>query len=536
MAAKQRTVGMLAAMALLASPGLARGEATIEEVVVYQDRAQVTRSQQVDCAAKVAHFASLPSTLDHRTLWASVSGGPGQVVGLTHTEQASGPRPEAKALQDKIRVVDEQRVVESRQRDLASATEKKLNSFREQLRRVWGHQATDRKAPVRSWDAALDLLRQQALAAGLRRRKAETRRRQLQRQRNELYQQLTLIERKRRRTTYKVTALLQCAGRRTVRLSYVVPGATWRISYQFRANPARRKVTLVAQAVVQQGTGEDWTGVNLAVSTANLRRINTPPSIQRMKISTHKPVDTQKVLTRRFEHRRHLKAGKKKDKAQTARPGGARGAGKQRQGLAMKLQAARQVSVPSDGREVLVELTRKTLTAELTLETVPKLYPYVYRKASINNPFAFTLLPGPVEVHRGRAFVGRAQMKRRAPGEPFAFSLGVENQLQVHRYIKKEKLVKPGALSADYKLRHRYVIQLGNWTRRAQTVRVLENLPVSQARQVKVALSQDSTAPAQHNKTDGILTWVVRLKPRSKKKVVLDYTVKVPKDWKIYGY
>ena len=520
----------LACLTLWAAAALAG--APMESVVVYRDRAQVTRSQKVDCAGGEAHFTGLPSTMDAKTLWGSLSGGPGTVVGLTHTEEATGPRPEAKSLQKKIRALDVQMVDLSRQRSAAAASARKLSSFRSHMIRVWGHQATGKKAPTRGWDQALDLLRARALAASSRQRAANVKRRALQRQRNELSTKLALIRRKQRRTTYKVTAMLRCTGRRTVQLSYVVPGATWRVSYQFRAHPRRRKVTLVAQAVVKQGTGEDWKNVELSVSTANLQRKNIPPSIQPMRISTNKPRDTRKVLTRRFEHRRKLTA--KAPSGAAAQPGPA--ARTQRQGLAMRLRAARKVTIPSDGRRVVVELTRRTVSGDYSLETVPKLYPYVYRKVSINNPYAFTMLPGPVEIYKGNAFVGRAQLKQRATGEPFAFSLGVDNQLQVRRYVKVEKMEKAGALSSEKKLRHRYVLQLGNWTRRTQTLRVLENLPVSQVRKIKVSLSKDSTRPSAWNKTDGMLTWVLKLSPRSKKKVVLDYTIAVPKDYVVHGY
>ena len=518
-------------------PAMAQA-APIESVVVYADRAQVTRTQQVQCSSGEAHFTGLPSTLDPNTLWGSLSGG-GNVVGLTHTEQATGPRPEARTLQQQIRKLDVELVELSRLRNTAAAQEHKLRSFRGHMTRVWGHQATGKNAPVRTWDTALDLLRQRALAASKRRRQADIKRRVLQRKRAEHTTQLALIRRKQRRTTYKVTAMLRCTGRRTVRLSYVVPGATWRISYQFRADPQRRKVTLVAQATVQQGTGEDWKGVELAVSTANLQRKNTPPAVRRMEVTTREATDTRKVLTRRFEHRRHLRTSLKQaaEPRTTTAVDGKPAAATQRQGLAMRLRAASRATIPSDGRKVVVELTRRVVDGKFTLETVPKLYPYVYRKASIDNPFSFTMLAGTVEIYQGNSFVGRAQLKQRASGEPFAFSLGVENQLQVRRYVKLEKLEQAGALSSQKKLRHRYQLQLGNWTNKPQTIVVLENLPVSQVRKIKVTLSKkDATPPTRWNKTDGILTWELKLAPRSKKDVILDYTIAVPKDYVVTGY
>lgn len=522
----------LAASAAWAKP------APITSVVVYRDRAQVTRKQQASCAAGVIHFSGLPSTLHTKTLWATLSGGAGEVVGLTYKEEPTGPRPKAKTLQKQIRALDDRIVALDGEVKAARAVIDTLGNFRSHTHTIWGLQAAGKNPPVPSWEAALNLLRQRAVAAHKKQRQARTKQRGLRRERGRLAQELQLIRRQRRRTTNRVSVHLKCAGHRTVHLSYVVPGATWKMSYQFRADPARRRVTLVAQAAVAQGTGEDWDKVTVAVSTANLQRSNIPPGIARMRVTTNKPVDTRKILTRRFEHRRHLEVDKskksKKTEATTRKPPTA--AGEPDKGLAMQLTAAHKASIPSDGRQVMVVLRRKEVASRHFLETVPKLYPYVYDKVEVRNPFDFPMLQGRVELFVGRSFIGQAQLKLRAPGEPFAFSLGVNNRLQVKRYVKKEKLKGASTFGSKKQLRHRYVIQLGNWANRPQKVRVLENVPVSQVREVKVALSDDSAKPTKWNKTDGILTWEVKLGPRSKKKLILDYTVYLPKSYIVYGY
>jgi uncharacterized protein (TIGR02231 family) len=522
-------------------------KAPITSVVVYSDRAQVTRTQSVECKTKEALFAGLPSTLQPRSLWATLSGGPGEVVGLTREEEATGPRPEAKALQDQIRQIDDKIVALRDEVSAAAATTKKLESFRAHTRQIWGLQAAGKALPTGSWDQALDLLQRRSLAARRRQREAERKQRLLQRQRNQLKAELDLIRKKRRRTTIKVRALLRCrTGKRTVHLSYVVPGATWRMAYDLRLEPQKTtssdKVTLIAKAVVSQGTGEDWSDVSLAVSTANLQRKNTPPKIARLRVSTSEPTETRKVLTRRLEHRRHLKVKTKAGEAINGKDSGlAAGLPAARrpppeQALALSLNAARRLSVPSDGREVVATLRKRVVRATLSLESVPKLFPFVFRKASLTNPFDFPMLAGPVSLFSGRTYLGQTDGKLRAPGEPLAFSLGVDNQLQVHRYVKKQKLEGPGTFGSKKKLRHRYLIQVGNWTSRPQTVRVLENVPVSQVRDVQVRLSGDTTKPKSFDKTDGVLAWEVRLSPRSKRQLILDYTVVLPKSWEVRGY
>jgi uncharacterized protein (TIGR02231 family) len=519
--------------------------APITAVVVYADRAQVTRTQSVECASGEARFPGLPSTIDPKSIWATLTNdAAGSVQGVTVKEEATGPRPRAETLQQQIRKIDEENVARQGELEAASALESKLASMRSHLSTVWGRQATGAKPPVASWDAALDLLRKETLAAAERRRKAQVRQRELARERAKLYADLQTIEADRRRTTFTAIAFVRCKGRQPVQLSYVVPGATWRVAYQVRAEPGQSTASLRVLAIVEQGTGEDWTSTSLAVSTANLQRPNTPPDLATMRVSTQKPYDTRKILTRRFERRTHLEAGdgdgkpadKSKQEAKKDSGGAAGGEDGAEPGLAMQLAAAGKVTVPSDGRSVAVTLAEKSTRASYGLETVPKLYPFVYNRVAIRNPFSFPLLPGPVELFRGRSFLGNAALKLRAPGEPFTLSLGVNDQVQVNRWVKREQLEGAGTFGSTKKLHHHYTIQVGNWTTQPQTVRVLENLPVSQVHDIVVSLGDSATTPSAWNKVDGIMSFDLKVPARGKKVITVAYTVSLPKDYIVTGY
>ena len=52
------------------------------------------------------------------------------------------------------------------------------------------------------------------------------------------------------------------------RLRYLVDQASWAPSYNVRADAKREKVLLEYNASIQQKSGEDWTGVQMTLSTA----------------------------------------------------------------------------------------------------------------------------------------------------------------------------------------------------------------------------------------------------------------------------
>ncbi|NUU23605.1 MAG: DUF4139 domain-containing protein, partial [Streptomycetaceae bacterium] len=69
-----------------------------------------------------------------------------------------------------------------------------------------------------------------------------------------------------------------------VDLEYQVPGARWVQQYQLRLDPAMTGGTLVMRAAVAQRTGEDWTGVRLGLSTADLDRRTDLPELRSLRI------------------------------------------------------------------------------------------------------------------------------------------------------------------------------------------------------------------------------------------------------------
>ncbi|MGV3622640.1 MAG: mucoidy inhibitor MuiA family protein, partial [Archangium sp.] len=71
---------------------------------------------------------------------------------------------------------------------------------------------------------------------------------------------------------------LDGTGEAQVRASYLVPAAVWRPAY--RATLTGAQVTVEAEAVVWQHTGEEWTDVELAFSTARPTLGTTPPSLE----------------------------------------------------------------------------------------------------------------------------------------------------------------------------------------------------------------------------------------------------------------
>lgn len=74
-----------------------------------------------------------------------------------------------------------------------------------------------------------------------------------------------------------------------VELEYGVPGAVWVPAYRLTHRQGDGSGRLVLRASVAQRTGEDWTGVRVGLSTADLRRRTDLPRLRSVRIGRRQP-------------------------------------------------------------------------------------------------------------------------------------------------------------------------------------------------------------------------------------------------------
>ncbi|MER5640273.1 DUF4139 domain-containing protein [Kitasatospora sp. NPDC002227] len=78
-------------------------------------------------------------------------------------------------------------------------------------------------------------------------------------------------------------------GELEIELEYTVPGAHWVPTYRLSHRQGEEAGSLVLRAAVAQRSGEDWTGVRLALSTADLERRTDLPGLTSLRIGRAQP-------------------------------------------------------------------------------------------------------------------------------------------------------------------------------------------------------------------------------------------------------
>jgi len=325
----------------------------------------------------------------------------------------------------------------------------------------------------------------------------------------------------------------------TVRLNYLVSSVTWRPEYKLRAGKINEKVQVDYLANLKQHSGEDWTGVQLMLSTAQPMLNASPPDLAILEpilISRGSPGgppmptaqmpapdpfvqgagNAPKDLAKKIEQLQdkaqgnYTKGGSKEQKeaamwlneaasyAQNLDLMKTRDAIlRENQKLTKAVDPSRndgpsvtyhlqnKLTVPSRNDEQIIEVVKLNLTPKYYYKSVPVLNQHVYRLADLVNISEHVLLPGEATMYQGSDFVGRMPMPLVAVGEEFTAGFGVDTQLQIQRQLMDKSKTTQGG---NQVLKYEYRILVSSFKSQPVKLQVWDRLPKGDTERVNVSL------------------------------------------------
>jgi len=294
------------------------------------------------------------------------------------------------------------------------------------------------------------------------------------------------------------------AGRVTVRLKYVVTGASWGPRYNARYRPAEGTVRLELSGTVTQRTGEDWTGVDLLLSTARPQEGTAPPELSPF----------------------YLREG-------YAPMGGVTRAAAMERGeaaiadrrTAVEFRSKRKETVPADGTARQVPLTTLDLGAEVFHRIVARRLEAAWLTARVENSADWSLLPGPVSAYLGSAYVGEGALPLTAPGEEVDLSFGVDDRVAVKRTRLKEVAFDTKPLGNRERQQYGFSTEVANHTGRAIKAIVVDQIPTSAQDEFKVEVQTD---PEVEIPKEGVFEWEAEIPSEGEATFTLEYEVSWP--------
>ncbi len=557
----------------------------IEQVTVYRGQALVTRVVEVDAAAGTVDLvvAELPEQIVTGSLYAT--GDKNLLIrAVRYRTQPvrEEPRPEIRQLDEQL----EQLARQLREMEAADALQKQKETYLGSLEKFTTAKATKEldkgTLNVDSVVALTEFLfkQRQGLTDDALKRKEEGLKLKektalLQRQRQELTKRST-------RTAREAVLFLEKrgGGKATVRLSYLVSGASWTPSYTLRCAALGQKVELEYSALVQQMSGEDWDGVALKLSTASPSMVASSPILTPLWVALAAPAQrkggaapTEQTLPMLLGGQRLARSNIRKALQQRAAnptlpeqvdADWAVNAEANRLQI-MDFQAARDVilsaqdvaaadvevlsvsyelpgriSLPSRSDQQMIQIASMKLDGKFYYLATPVLTPYVYQQADVLNSSNVALLAGNVNTYMNGQFMGTGQVPLVAKGQRFTVGFGVDSQLRVKRELAdKTDDVQGGNRVQTFK----YRLLVNNYKDQQVAVRLLDRLPDARGADIKVTLGEMSQPISKDElylqtlRKMGILRWEIDVPAKASgaeaKKVEYTFTTEFDRNMQI---
>jgi uncharacterized protein (TIGR02231 family) len=532
----------------------------ITAVAVYPDRAVLTRLGRVELPAGDSELVldGLPAALVDESLQVSGRGTAAATildVNLRRTFLETSPDPRLRALEEELANLQ-------REDEALVARLKQLDEQRSLLQRI---EAALTATPTKDSPTARPSLDEwQRLLAfqaeNLTRLAGDQQ--SLQLQRTALAAKIAAVEaqlneirgrspqrRSQKAATLRVSA--SRAGTLELSVSYTTPGASWSAAYDARLRAETRAIDVTYYGVIRNGTGEDWNGVALTLSTARPGLGGGAPTLSPWVVEPVRPMPTaylaQGVASSEFKTARRA-AGPTEALTLAGSAAAESDATVAEATVQTGLSSATfrieaPLSLPSDRSAQKVVITTLNCPAELRYETAPKLIEAAYLSASSTNRSDFPWLAGPVNAFLGDTFIATSALRAVMPGETFALSLGVDDSIAVKRRIVKRFTEDTGLTNSGRRITHEYVITLTNNKKTAERIVLREPTPVSRDEKIVVKVItpaerdiSSATAPKEISReADGILAWRIDLKPGEKREVPIKLTIEHPADLTVTG-
>jgi uncharacterized protein (TIGR02231 family) len=505
----------------------------VDSVVVYPHQVLVVRTASATVTGSgELSFSGLPGALDDNSVRIKA---PGIRVGEVQVRRGylAEPTPEVKRLQDRVQELEDQAKGLGDEAAVLKAKEEFLNSVKLGAPQIISKELQDGKVSTESWRGALAFVGDELMKVKARQlklgREAEDLQKQLEAARQQYNDAKAAIE-NRKEVGFNYSA---DAGTYEVELTYTVPNAaSWSPYYELRANPGDRKVGVSYFAKLAQRSGEDWNDVRVVLSTTTPVLGNTAPQpypwylsllqLERAVLKSVMPAPGAAVRGGRFDDVSMLVDGQ-----QEVQP--------VETGISLQYVIPGRVSLKSGEQPKKLGLKQMVLPADYEYYTLPRSGQQAYLTGNLINSSDFVFLAGSGNTYVGDEYTGSTWLANIAPQESTLLSFGIDERVKVKRELVRSFKSKGGLLSKTEKQSFAYKTTVENYTAKPVTIKVVEQVPVSQQGEIKVTVTKVEPKFLEEDKDKGTYTWKPTIETRGKFTIDYEFTVEYPAGRQVQG-
>lgn len=517
----------------------------IDSVTVYRDSAIITRLGMVEIPAGENRLVvrGLPDGVDPATLRLSARSASLRLGGI-----------ELQRIVEEQLVNDNERVLNRKLRDLGdqrSAIEDEIESAQAQLKLLeavvaapTGNGNSAPRLETSAIGSLVNTVGSSVAAARQRIRGAKLQLRDLDEQAEKLKAELAKVATARKaRTELRATVLATAAGSAPVSVEYQVTNVSWDWQYEARLDSQQKSVALVRQAQLQQGTGEDWSNIELTISTSRPSLSATTPALTSLFVNLQSvnygmSGELQEVVVTGARRSGGWRANDSANMSPAPAPMAA-------EPMAAKTTAEvfstdfiadyhipGRVSVAADRQPRLYPITDDAFKVEL----VARANLAVERTAYLETKFTYLgevpIDAGEVQLFRDDAFVGMGELPMVLPGADVRIPFGQDPRIRIVVHDEREESGNVGVVIRDQVNQRRRRFEVTSFHTVAMPIEIIDRVPVARDDDIRVEVLKGATPPADtdFNGHAGVYLWRLNGEPRKTETIRHYYSVKFPRN------
>lgn len=317
------------------------------------------------------------------------------------------------------------------------------------------------------------------------------------------------------------------AGSKTITLTHYVDAASWRPFYDLRLTRKNGAgLTIDRSVLVSQETGEDWSGVDLTLSSSRPSEQSAPSTLwpwQRWIEKEQPPA---------AEMARSMGAGQMDmapaPTAVAAEPAILR-ANAAMEGDTVVYHYPRKVDIADGVEDLRLSLDQLQAAPDVFALAVPSRDQSAFVMAKFINSSGEPLLPGEALLYREGVLVGTTSLGLIPAGKETEIAFGALDSITLSRDMPQRDSGQTGVFSTSNQLSETAILRIGNLGSESWPVKVIDQVPYSEQQDlsVKTTISPHPTVTDVEGQR-GIMAWEFDLEAGAKQEISLGYTMSWP--------
>ncbi len=305
-------------------------------------------------------------------------------------------------------------------------------------------------------------------------------------------------------------------------ITHYTADASWAPVYDMALDRKAPKLAVDRGVLVSQSTGEDWSGVDLTLSTAQPSSQSTASGLYPELKSIGDPQPPAPLDAVSDGMAAPVMSAPAAESRSVA-------ASVSYQGDTVVYHYPTAVDVATGVENLRLALDTLTFTPEVQARAVPRYDHSAFLVAKLTNTEKEILLPGTAYLTRDGALVGSTELPSLAPGADTTLGFGAIEGLKLTRDMPLKAEGDRGIFTTSTQIEEKAVLKVENLTDEAWPVHLLDQVPYSEQEDLQITFTAEPAPTAQDVEGQrGILAWDFDIGPKETKEIKLDSVMSWP--------